>query len=47
LIDLESLIAVPEPDLYAALSGGAPLTPEYRTALFDRIKSFRPTGLGA
>jgi antitoxin CptB len=47
LIDLESLIEVPDPDLYAALSGGAPLAPEYRTALFQRIKSFRPTGLGA
>ncbi|MDR6304710.1 antitoxin CptB [Nitrobacter vulgaris] len=42
LNDLESLIEVPDPDLYAALSDGAPLASEYRTALFDRIKSFRP-----
>ena len=47
LSDLENLIEVPDPDLYAALSGGPVLAPEYRTALFDRIKSFRPAGLGA
>lgn len=44
LIDFESLIEVPDPDLYAALSGGAPLAPQYRTALFDRIRSFSPPG---
>ena len=33
---------MPDPDLYAALIGGNLLAPEYRTALFDRIKSFRP-----
>ena len=43
LIDFERLIEVPDPDLYAALSGGAQPSPEYRTALFDRIKSFRPS----
>jgi antitoxin CptB len=42
LNDLESLIEVPDPDLYAALSDGAPRASKYRTALFDRIKSFRP-----
>jgi antitoxin CptB len=47
LADLESLIEVPDPDLYAALSGGTLLAPEYRTALFNRIKSFRPSELGA
>ncbi len=47
LVDLESLIEVPDPDLYAALSGGTLLAPEYRTPLFDRIKSFRPSELGA
>ncbi|HEV7876965.1 succinate dehydrogenase assembly factor 2 [Bradyrhizobium sp.] len=41
LTQLDHLIEVPEPDLYAALSSGAVLAPEYRTALFDRIKSFR------
>jgi antitoxin CptB len=40
LTDLECLIEVPDPDLYAALSG-ALLAPEYRTKLFDRVKSFR------
>jgi antitoxin CptB len=38
---LELLIEVPDPDLYAALSSGALLAPEYRTNLFDRVKSFR------
>ncbi len=46
LTDLESLIEVPDPDLYAALIGGNLLAPEYRTALFDRIKSFQPSGSG-
>ena len=41
LAQLEHLIEVPDPDLYAALSGDALLAPEYRTDLFDRIKSFR------
>jgi antitoxin CptB len=41
LTDLERLIEVPDPDLYAALSSGTLLGPEYRTKLFDRVKSFR------
>jgi antitoxin CptB len=41
LAELEHLIEVPDPDLYAALSSGALLAPEYRTGLFDRVKSFR------
>jgi antitoxin CptB len=41
LAQLEHLIEVPDPDLYAALSSDALLAPEYRTGLFDRIKSFR------
>lgn len=47
MADLERLIDVPDPDLYAAIRGGAVLAPEYRTNLFERIKSFRPAGLGA
>ncbi|MDI1262795.1 MAG: succinate dehydrogenase assembly factor 2 [bacterium] len=39
--DLERLIDVPDPDLYAALIGDAPLDPQYASALFDRIKAFR------
>jgi antitoxin CptB len=40
LVQLEHLIEVSDPDLYAALSGDVLLAPEYRTELFDRIKSF-------
>ena len=39
LTQLEHLIEVPDPDLYAALIGDTPLDPEYATALFDRIKA--------
>jgi antitoxin CptB len=38
--ELEQLIEVPDPDLYAALSSDVLLAPEYRTGLFDRVKSF-------
>ena len=38
---LEHLIDVPDPDLYAALTGNVPLAPEYASGLFERIKSFR------
>jgi antitoxin CptB len=41
LAQLERLIEVPDPDLYAALTGDRPLALEYAGALFDRIKSFR------
>ena len=41
LAQLEDLIELPDPDLYAALSSDTQLAPEYRTPLFDRIKSFR------
>ena len=37
----EPLIEVPDPDLYAALTGDQPLAPEYASALFERIKSLR------
>jgi len=40
LTQLEQLIEVPDPDLYAALSSDALLAPQYRTQLFDRIKLF-------
>ena len=33
---------VPDPDLYAALTGKMPPAPDYANALFDRIKSFSP-----
>jgi antitoxin CptB len=38
---LEQLIEVSDPDLYAAFSGDVLLAPEYRTNLFDQVKSFR------
>ena len=41
LAQLEHLIEVPDPDLYAALTGKRVLAPEYASGLFDRIKSFR------
>jgi antitoxin CptB len=41
LSTLERLIEVPDPDLYAALTGDVPLSPEHASALFERIKAFR------
>ena len=41
LSTLERLIEVPDPDLYAALTGETLLAPEIAGALFDRIKAFR------
>jgi antitoxin CptB len=41
LVLLERLIEVPDPDLYAALTGDKALAPEYANPVFDRIRSFR------
>ena len=41
LAQLERLIEVPDPDLYAALTGDKPLALEDAGSLFDRIKAFR------
>jgi len=41
LAQFEYLMDVPDPDLYAALTGDVPLAPEFAGGLFDRIKSFR------
>jgi len=38
---LERLIEVPDPDLYAALTGDEALAAAHASALFDRIKAFR------
>ena len=38
IADLERLIELPDPDLYAALVGGAPLAPDYAIGIFVRIK---------
>jgi antitoxin CptB len=45
LDQLEHLIELPDPDLYAALTGDAVLDPEYRSDLFDRIKALRGVGV--
>jgi len=42
LVQFEYLMDVPDPDLYAALTGKMPPAPDYANALFDRIKSFSP-----
>ena len=47
LAELERLIEVPDPDLYAALTGDVPLPPELASALFMRIKAFRAVDQGA
>jgi antitoxin CptB len=41
LAQFEFLMDVPDPDLYAALTGNMPPAAEYANGLFDRIKSFR------
>jgi antitoxin CptB len=41
LAELEKLIQIPDGELYAALTGGTPLSVNYEGALFDRIKAFR------
>ncbi len=41
LSQLERLLDIPEPDLYAALTSGAPAPDEFASPLFERIKAFR------
>jgi antitoxin CptB len=41
MAELERLLEVPDPDLYAALTGEKLLAPEFSSALFDRVKAFR------
>ena len=47
LDELERLIEVPDPDLYAALVGDRPIDEEYAGPLFDRLKRFRAVDHGA
>src|SRR5674476_1434687 len=42
LVQFEYLMDVPDPDLYAALTGKMPPAPDYANRLFDRIKSYQP-----
>ena len=44
--ELENLIELPDPDLYAALTSDSPLPSPYAGSMFDRIKSFRPGDQG-
>ncbi|MEH2468758.1 antitoxin CptB [Nitrobacteraceae bacterium AZCC 2161] len=41
LTQLEELIALEDPNLYPAFVGETELPEQYRTPLFDRIKTFR------
>jgi antitoxin CptB len=47
MAELERLIEIPDPDLYAALTGDKPLPAELATALFARIKAVRAVDHGA
>ena len=42
LAQFEFLMDVPDPDLYAALTGKRPPAPDYANGLFERIRSFHP-----
>jgi antitoxin CptB len=42
LDEFESLIDLPDPDLYAALTGARPLPEEFAGVMFDRMRDFRP-----
>ncbi len=44
IVDLERLIELPDPDLYAAFSGGQPLADEYANGIFVRIRAFSVPG---
>ena len=46
LTELEHLIEIPDPDLYAALSGDELRALQYAGPLFERIKAFRPGAQG-
>jgi antitoxin CptB len=47
LTELEALIELPDPDLYAALTGAGPVPPEMAGAVFERMKNFRGWEAGA
>jgi antitoxin CptB len=47
LAELERLIEVPDPHLYAALTGGTPLPAEYANSVFERVKAMRGPEHGA
>jgi antitoxin CptB len=41
LVQLERLIELPDPDLYAAVTGEVRQAPEYANAVFQRLKATR------
>lgn len=45
--ELERLIELPDPDLYAAFTEKAPLPPDYADGIFLRIKAFGLSGSAA
>ena len=47
LAEFERLVEVPDPDLYAALTGDRPLPDNDAGPLFQRIKAFRALDHGA
>ena len=40
LTELEQLIELPDPDLYAALTGAGSIPPEMRGSVFDKMRRF-------
>jgi antitoxin CptB len=47
LSELEALLELPDPDLYAALTGAGAIPPAMAGGVFERIKSFRAWEAGA
>lgn len=46
LTQLEHLIELPDPDLYAALTGARPIPPAYDGSMFERMRGFRAWEVG-
>ena len=47
LDQLEALIDLPDPDLYAVLTGAVDIPPQFAGTVFERMKSFRIPDQGA
>jgi antitoxin CptB len=47
LTELEALIELPDPDLYAALTGAGDIPPDMARGVFLRMKNFRAWEAGA
>ena len=47
LTELEALIELPDPDLYAALTGAGDIPPDMARGLFLRMQNFRAWEAGA